>query len=103
MVSEFMNIQSEKIILQSKTNIFESVGKKAAANKRFGVSGGVGTQKWLCKFASLSPARTLVKPPPTPSRQPLAKESKPKRFEYKNCQDLLSGIIRENEIRKIYI
>jgi len=33
----------------------------------------------------------------------LAKESKPKRFEYKNCQDLLSGIIRENEIRKIYI
>jgi len=38
--------------------------KTAAANERFGASGGVCPQTILCGFGSLSPARTFVEPPP---------------------------------------
>ena len=41
-------------------------------HKRFGISAGVFSQKHLYEFASLSPVRTAVKPPPTPSRRTLA-------------------------------
>lgn len=46
--------------------------KCTAYNKRFGISAGVFSQKHLYEFASLSPVRTAVKPPPTPSRRTLA-------------------------------
>lgn len=45
--------------------------KCTAYNKRFGISAGVFSQKHLYEFASLSPVRTAVKPPPTPSRRTL--------------------------------
>lgn len=46
--------------------------KCTAYNKRFGISAGVFSQKHLYEFASLSPVRTAVKPPPTPSRRTLS-------------------------------
>ena len=50
--------------------------KCTAYNKRFGISAGVFSQKHLYEFASLSPVRTAVKPPPTPSRRTLAEMHK---------------------------
>ena len=50
--------------------------KCTAYNKRFGISAGVFSQKHLYEFASLSPVRTAVKPPPTPSRQNVRRHSK---------------------------
>jgi len=63
-----MNIKSEDIIIAS-------VNKKAAPNKRFGVSRGVCSRKVLWEFESLSPVRAFVFPrphakPPTVGRQP---------------------------------
>ena len=55
--SEFMNMQSEDIIIAS-------VNKKAAPNKRFGVSRGVCSRKVLREFESLSPVRAFVFPRP---------------------------------------
>lgn len=40
-------------------------------NKAFGISGGAGSQKHLCKITGLPPVRTFVFPPPTPSAGPL--------------------------------
>ena len=34
--------------------------KTTAANKRFGISGGVGSQKHLYKFASFPPVQIVV-------------------------------------------
>jgi hypothetical protein len=44
------------------------MNKSAAANERFHASGGVSPQTVLWEFGSVSPARTFVKPPPSPSR-----------------------------------
>jgi hypothetical protein len=46
--------------------------RKAAANERFGASGGVSPQKSQCENESLSPATPAVSPPPSPSRRTLA-------------------------------
>jgi len=51
--------------------------KCTAYNKRFGISAGVFSQKHLYEFTSLSPVRTAVKPPPTPSRRTLCAIRKP--------------------------
>ena len=47
-----------------------------AANERFHASGGVCPQTVLCGFGSLSPARTFVEPPPSPSRHPVMRQQR---------------------------
>ena len=36
------------------------IKERTAYNKQFGISGGVGSQKYLCKFESVLPVRTVV-------------------------------------------
>ena len=68
--------------------------KCTAYNKRFGISAGVFSQKHLYEFASLSPVRTAVKPPPTPSRRTLAASRKKKTVHKQK------GLIRNGQLYK---
>lgn len=68
--------------------------KCTAYNKRFGISAGVFSQKHLYEFASLSPVRTAVKPPPTPSRRTLwASEQKKERERNEHISRKIGAVI----------
>ena len=65
-IEEYKFKEEKKIDLMQQDKWLMSISriKRPAGNERFHASGGVCPQTVLCEFASASPTRTFVEPPP---------------------------------------